>query len=101
MVKLKYENKEYLLEFDRASVELLEKTGFSLMEYSSKMASMQPLLFRAAFYKNHKFDKINYDKIWEETKNKKGLTNALLEMVSETYQSLMDSDEGNENWEVI
>ena len=42
------------------------------------------------------------DKMWDEVKNKKGLTNALIEMVAETYQSLMDEDsEGNENWEVI
>ena len=103
MIKYKYEDKEFLLEFDRASVEFLEKTGFSLTEFSSKIATMQPLLFRGAFVKNYKFEKgLNYDKMWDSVKNKQGLTNALLEMVAETYQSLMaDNEEGNENWEVI
>ena len=103
MIKYKYEGQEYLLEFDRASVEMLEKTGFSLQDFSKQIATMQPLLFSGAFFKNHKFDKgLNYDKMWDEAKNKKGLTNALLEMVAETYQTLMDEDsEGNENWEVI
>ena len=103
MIKYKYEGQEYLLEFDRASVEMLEKAGFSLQEFSKQIATMQPLLFRGAFFKNHKFTKgLNYDKMWDEVKNKKGLTNALIEMVAETYQSLMDEDsEGNENWEVI
>lgn len=101
MIKYKYEDKEYLLEFDRASVEFLEKTGFNLQEFSSKVATMQPLLFRGAFLKNYKYEKgLNYDKMWAAVGNKQGLTNALLEMVAETYYSLMD-DEGNENWEVV
>lgn len=102
MIKYKYEDKEYLLEFDRASVEFLEKSGFNFEEYTKKIATMQPLVFRAAFLKHHKFDKgLNYDKMWEAVGNKKGLINALIEMVAETYQTIIGSDEGNENWEVM
>ena len=105
MIKYKYEGNEYLLDFDRASVEMLEKTGFSIQDFSRQIATMQPLLFRGAFFKNHKFAKgLDYNKMWDEVKNKKGLTNALLDMVAETYQTLMadeEEQEGNENWEVI
>ena len=105
MIKLKYEDKEYLLEFDRSTVEMLEKTGFSLQKYTDSIATMQPLLFRAAFFKHHKFEKgIDYDKIWDSVKQKGKLAGALLDMVGETYQTLMTNDEtaeGNDNWEVI
>lgn len=103
MVKFKYEDKEYLLEFDRASVEVLEKMGFRLNDFTDKFATMQPLLLRGAFIKNHKYEKgLNYDKMWAAVKNQEGLVNALLNMVADTYQTLMNNDdEGNENWEVI
>lgn len=102
MIKLKYEGQEYLLEFDRASVEILERLGFNINEYTDKMATMQPILFRGAFYKNHKFEKnIDYEKIWENVGNKKGLMKALLDMVGATYQTLMSDNGGNQNWEVI
>jgi len=104
MIKYKYEGNEYLLEFDRASVELLEKMGFNLNDFSGKFATMQPMLFRAAFIKNHKFEKgLNYDKMWAEVKDKQGLINALIDMVAETYQTLMgdENNEGNANWEVM
>lgn len=104
MIKFKYEDKEYHLDYDRASVEMLEKTGFSIQNFTNQIATMQPLLFRGAFFKNHKFvSNLDYDKMWDSVKNKKSLTNALLDMVAITYQSLMseDADEGNDNWEVI
>lgn len=105
MIKYKYNGQEYILEFDRASVEILEKTGFSMGTFTDHIATMQPLLFRGAFFKNHKFAKnLDYEKMWDEVKNKKKFTNALLDMVAETYQTLMsdeETDEGNENWEVV
>lgn len=105
MIKFKYEDKDYLLEFDRSTVEMLEKMGFSLQEYTNNIATMQPLLFRAAFFKNHRFEKnLNYDKMWDTVKQKGKLAGALLDMVAETYQTLMANDEtseGNDNWEVM
>lgn len=105
MIKFRYEGQEFLLDFDRASVELLEKSGFVFNSYTEHIATMQPILFRGAFFKNHKFAKgLKYDEMWASIKNKKAFQNALLEMVAETYQTLMadeEEQEGNENWEVI
>lgn len=105
MIKLKYEGQEYQLEFDRATVELLEKMGFSLQGFTENIATMQPLLFRAAFFKHHRYTKdLNYEKMWNSVKQKKKLIDALINMVAETYQTLMvdeDVEEGNDIWEVI
>lgn len=105
MIKFNYEGQEFHLEFDRASVELLERTGFSLTEFSGHLATMQPLLFRGAFFKNHRFVKnLDYDKMWESVKKKRQLINALADEVAKTYETLMtdeETDEGNDIWEVI
>lgn len=108
MIKFKYNDKEFMLDFDRASVEFLERSGFSLTEYTGHIATMQPILFRGSFIKNHKFERnLDYNKMWDSIKNKKKFQEALLDMVAETYQSLMggneenEDNEGNENWEVI
>lgn len=105
MIKLKYEGQEYQLEFDRASVELLEKMGFSLQSFTDNIATMQPLLFRAAFFKHHRFVKnLDYEKMWDSVKQKRKLIDALTNMVAETYQTLMvdeEVEEGNDIWEVI
>lgn len=104
MIKYKYEGKEYLLEYDRASVEIIEKLGFKISEYTNNMATMQPILFSGAFFKHHRAERLDYDKMWESVVNKRGLTNALLDMVATTYQTLLgkeEEQEGNENWEVM
>ena len=72
MIRIKTkEGKEYVLEFDRDSVTYLEKLGFSLDKYSEQPMTMMPLLFRAAFFKNHKFEKqAAIDDIYNNIKNR-------------------------------
>lgn len=103
MIRIKTkEGKEYVLEFDRDSVTYLERLGFSLDKYSEQPMTMMPLLFRAAFFKNHKFEKqAAIDDIYNNIKNRNKLMNALVNMVGESYQSLVaDNDEGNADWEM-
>lgn len=103
MIRIKTkEGKEYILEFDRDSVTYLEKLGFSLDKYSEQPMTMMPLLFKAAFFKNHKFEKQSViDDIYSSIKNRNKLMNALVDMVGDSYQSLVaDNDEGNADWEM-
>lgn len=103
MIKIKTkEGKEYVLEFDRDSVTYLERLGFSLDKYSEQPMTMMPLLFKAAFFKNHKFEKQStIDDIYDNIKNRNKLMNALVNMVGESYQSLVENnDEGNADWEM-
>ena len=53
-ITFEYEEKKYTLEFNRKSVERLERSGFVLDEISSKPLVMIPMLFHGAFYMHHK-----------------------------------------------
>lgn len=104
MLKLKTaEGTEYQLEFDRNSIVYLEKMGFSLETFSSQPMTQYPLLFKGAFFKNHRFMRDDEkEKLFENIKNRDKLMAALIEMVTESYQSLASSnDEGNVDWEKI
>lgn len=104
MIKIKTKNgDEYVLEFDRDSVTYLEKLGFSLELYSKQPMTMMPLLFRGAFFKNHKFVKQTViDDLYDDIKNRNKLMNALVEMVGDSYQSLVaDDNQGNADWEIM
>lgn len=94
---------EYQLEFDRDSITYLERQGFALDKYSTQPMTQIPLLFKGAFYKNHRFVKdYEKDKIFENIKNKDKLMAALVEMVGESYETLVkDNDEGNVEWERV
>jgi hypothetical protein len=102
MIRIKTkEGKEYVLEFDRDSVAYLEKLGFSLDKYSEQPMTMMPLLFRAAFFKNHKFEKNTViDELYNNIKNRNKLISALVDMVGESYQSLVEDNSGNVDWEM-
>ena len=103
MIKIKtQEGKEFILEYDRDSIGFLEKIGFSLDEYAKRPATMMPLLFRGAFYKNHKFVRQNeIENIYNNIKNKTELMNKLLSMLSESYEDLVENKEGNLDWEEV
>lgn len=104
MIKLKTEDgKEYMLEFDRNSITYLERQGFALDKYSTQPMTQIPLLFRGAFFKHHKFAKAEeIDKIFENIKNKDKLMAALVDMVGESYETLVkDNDKGNVDWETV
>lgn len=104
MIRLKTaDGNEYHLEFDRDSITFLEKQGFALNKYSEQPMTQMPLLFRGAFYKNHKFTKTaEIDKIFDQIKDKDKLMTALVEMAGESYETLVKgNNEGNVEWEQI
>lgn len=90
--------KAYTLEFNRRSVEMLEKRGFVAAEAFEKPATYLPMLFAGAFYKNHRTlrgDEI--EALYDRMTNKEKLIVALVEMYQESVSTLMDEpDEGDE-----
>lgn len=102
MIKINFNGNEYVLEYDRDSITYLEKIGFELEKYSKQPASMMPLLFKGAFYKNHKFLRQgDIDEMYKRIKKKNELMNKLVEMLAESYEDLVDNKEGNLDWEEV
>lgn len=108
-INISYQKKDYTLEYSRESVRQMESTGFVLDQVGDKPMTMIPLLFYGAFFKNHRGIKRKLvDEIFEHIPNKfeeeNGLMAALIEMYSETIQTLTDDkdiEEGNVAiWEV-
>lgn len=96
-----YKKNEYTLEYNRSTIKLMESQGFVLDEVSSKPANMFPQLFAGAFMKNHRGLKRNYiDEMFDQTKDKMGLMQVLIEMYAEALSSLVDDnpDGGNATW---
>lgn len=101
-ITIKYEDKEYTLEFTRKSIEKLENQGFRVSEIEAKPVSTLPKLFNGAFLAHHPFVKKDLtDEIFEKMKNKEDLLARLAEMYSEPIVALMEEpevNEGNVDW---
>ena len=97
-----YNGVEYTLEFNRDSVKMLERAGFSTEAISTKPMTMLPMLFEGAFHMHHRrADKDVIRKIYEKIKGKDELMVALLEMYNEPLSTLFDEPEegeGNVTW---
>lgn len=103
-ITVTYNKREYNLEYSRNAVKQMEQQGFVLEQLSEKPMNMIPLLVYGAFMKNHKgIKRTLVDEIYEHIIDKvgdgeNGFIQALLEMYSETVNTLMDNnsiDEGN------
>lgn len=101
-INLDYKGKKYVLEYTRETVKIIEKLGFSFEKYSENMMTQIPIVFNGAFLKNHKFMKNEeIQEIYDNIKDKKGLLEALISMISDCYTSLLDeNNEGNATWEM-
>lgn len=99
-IVLNYENKEYVLEYNRQSVKTMEGQGFVLDEIATKPMTMIPMLFSGAFIKNCKGTKRSViDEMFDGISDKSALMEALVTMYAETLSTLTDdSREGNVSW---
>lgn len=105
-LKNKKSGKEYILEYNRKTVQQIERLGFSINQASEKPMTMFPLMFRGAFLANHKYLKEKeIEEIYDGLKNKNELNEKLLTMITECYSTLLDGDEeeneGNVDWEIV
>lgn len=96
-IKLQHEGKEYTLEFNRKSLEQMERQNFIASEMVEKPMTTLPAMFAGAFLANHKFVKRDViDAIFDRMTNKGELIGKLAEMYNEPIMSLMDEPEQNE-----
>lgn len=97
---LSHNGKDYTLEFTRASVQQMERTGFVAEDIERKPMTALPALFAGAFLAHHRFEKKPViDEIYTKLKNKDALIEKLAEMYNEPIVALFDEpDEGNLDW---
>lgn len=101
-LRFTYKDKEYCLEYTRASIVQMEKNGFVVTDIKDKPMSTLPTLFAGAFIANHKFVKQDViDEIYSKMTNKSELIGKLAEMYNEPIMALIEEpeeNEGNLNW---
>lgn len=103
-ITINYQKKDYVLEYSRNSVKQMEQMGFVLDQIGDKPMTMVPMLVYGAFIKHNKGIKRSLvDEIYEHIADKigdndDGFVNTLVEMYSDTVNTLTDNkpvDEGN------
>lgn len=110
-ITVNYKEKDYTLEYSRATAAQIEEHGFVLEQLTEKPVKMIPLLIYGAFLKHNRGIKRSLvDEIYENMLNKSGdgedsgIIAVLVEMYSETVNTLTDNatvDEGNAaTWKV-
>jgi len=101
-IKFSHDGKDYVLEFTRKSIEMMERQGFSISETTDKPMTMLPTLFRGAFLAHHKYVKAEViDGLFSKITNREKLFQTLIEMYNEPIVALMnepEADEGNISW---
>ena len=101
-LRFTYQNKEYTLEYNRKSVEMMEKKGFVAGDIETKPLTVLPALFAGAFLANHRFEKQEViEAIYAKMTNKQELIGKLAEMYNEPIMALLsepDESEGNLDW---
>lgn len=105
-IELSYKGVDYTLEYNRASVKVLEANGFDGTDILNKPMTNIELMFQCAFIKNHpNVQMTTIEEILKECPNKSELLATLKTMIDETYESLLaepeDGDSGNVNWKTV
>lgn len=104
-IEFNYNDKKFVLEYNRKAVEYMERQGFVVGELSQKPMLMLPMAFAGLFFKNHKnIKQSEIDEIYDKFKDKSALIETIAEMLNETYSTLQDDTEdveGNIDWKVI
>lgn len=100
-----YKDVIYTLEYDRNAIKQMEQAGLEINEFMRKPMLNVDLAFKGAFLKNHRSTKEKLiEEIYSSIKNKDSLIATLVEMMNETYETLLDEksdDEGNIEWDIV
>lgn len=101
-IRFEYNDKEYILEYNRNSIVELEARGFNAKELESKVVTSILTLFEGAFVMHHPniTPKI-VNEIFEHIEDKESLWAKLTEMYADTVSTLFDEPtEKNIKWTV-
>lgn len=105
-IRFIYKGQEYLLGFTRNTAKIIEENGLRLEDISEKPLNSWPMLFRGAFLKNHRaISSQLVDEMFADTKDIKGLINALTDLYVANYNTLIDpsveeESAKNGHWEI-
>lgn len=105
-IKFAYKDVPYTLEYNRASIKQLESAGFVLENFMQTPMSSIELAFRGAFLANHRNTASNeklITEIYDNMGDKEKLVDKLIEMIGETYETLLSNNEdkeGNIKWDI-
>ncbi len=106
-ITITYNDNEYTLEYNREALVQMENWGFNINEYSIKPAKSLILAFRGAFYMHHSNLRLkDIEDIFNDLKDKEGLSSVLADMMNDCYQSLMNGDKKEEetkkaSWKIV
>ena len=103
-IKLNYKGVDYTLEYNRASVKVLEANGFKIEELLDKPMTNIELMFQCAFIKNHPNVQLTtISEILNQCPDKNQLVASLKTMIDETYESLLAEPDnlGNVSWKTV
>ncbi|MBQ2012815.1 MAG: DUF5055 domain-containing protein, partial [Bacteroidaceae bacterium] len=93
-IKLEYNDKSYVLEYTRKTVQSMERSGFLIEEVSTKPVSTLPRLFAGAFLAHHPFVKEEVvNNIFNSLPNKPELLETLAAMYNEPIASMLETSE--------
>lgn len=103
IITFNHKGKDYTLEFNRKSIETMERQGFVASDINTKPMTTLPTLFAGAFLMHHRWlDRSIIDEMLYKIKDKDGFIEKLSEMYNEPLVDLIDEpeeDEGNIQWE--
>ena len=95
-IKFSYNDKDYCLEFTKASVKSMEDRGFAPSKILEAPVTYLPELFYGAFRAHHPYiNRKIVDEIFEGIEGKSELVNTLIEMYNEPIKALTEEKEGD------
>lgn len=99
-----WNDKDYTLEFTRATVVKMEKSGFKIQDAAEMPVATIPTLFEGAFLAHHPLVKSKtVDEIYASMPDKSKLVEKLVEMYADVINTLLDepTDESKKiSWEI-
>lgn len=97
-IEISCEGKDYILEYDRRAVKIMEANGLKINEIESQPFSALQLLWQGAFLKNHKNEpNEKIQEMYDHIQDKSKLNAALISMFMETYNSLIGDNEDQDD----
>ena len=96
-ISFEYKGTNYTLEYNRKTVQEMERNGFQVQDIESKPMTALPMLFAGAFRAHHRFVKREtIDEIYAALPDKDQLIQKLAEMYNEPLVSLLNEPEESE-----